>query len=94
VISATDALRRRAELASLSNIKLDLETLAAYGCGAAVAGMLVTNHLGTLIWFPAAAVLNGVNEILWPEMSDDEKHALEHSVEILRTAVAKFVKTS
>ena len=57
VISATDALRRRAELASLSNIKLDLETLAAYGCGAAVAGMLVTNHLGTLIWFPAAAVL-------------------------------------
>jgi len=27
-------------------------------------------------------------------MSDDEKHALEHSVEILRMAVAKFVKTS
>jgi uncharacterized membrane protein YoaK (UPF0700 family) len=57
VISATGALRRRAALASLSNIKTDLETLAAYGCGAAVAGMLVAHHLGTLIWFPAATVL-------------------------------------
>jgi uncharacterized membrane protein YoaK (UPF0700 family) len=57
VISATGALRRRAALASLSNIKTDLETLAAYACGAAVAGMLVEHHLGTLIWFPAAAVL-------------------------------------
>jgi uncharacterized membrane protein YoaK (UPF0700 family) len=57
VISATGALRRRAALASLSNIGPDLGTLAAYGCGAAVAGMLVSHHLVMLIWFPAAAVL-------------------------------------
>jgi uncharacterized membrane protein YoaK (UPF0700 family) len=57
VISATDALRRRAALASLSNAKPDLETLAAYGCGAAVAGMLVAHHLETLIWVPTVAML-------------------------------------
>jgi L-lactate dehydrogenase len=49
---------------------------------------------GVTVSLPSVVGSGGVNEILWPEMSDDEKHALEHSVEILRTAVAKFVKTS
>jgi L-lactate dehydrogenase len=43
---------------------------------------------------PSVVGRSGVNEVLWPEMSDDEKRALEHSVEILRTAVAKYVKTN
>jgi len=41
---------------------------------------------------PSVLGSSGVNEVLWPEMSDDERHALEHSVEILKTAVAKYVK--
>jgi len=57
VISATGALRRRAALASLSNIWPDVGTFVAYFCGAALAGMLVSHHLGTLIWLPIAAVL-------------------------------------
>jgi L-lactate dehydrogenase len=43
---------------------------------------------------PSVLGSSGVNEVLWPEMSDDEKHALEHSAEILKTAVAKYVKTN
>jgi L-lactate dehydrogenase len=43
---------------------------------------------------PSVVGSTGVSEVLWPEMSDDERHALEHSVEILRTAVAKYVKTN
>jgi uncharacterized membrane protein YoaK (UPF0700 family) len=57
VMSATDVLCRRAALASLSNIGPDLATFAAYGCGAAAAGMLVSNHFETLIWVPTVAVL-------------------------------------
>jgi L-lactate dehydrogenase len=43
---------------------------------------------------PSVVGSSGINEVLWPEMSDDEKHALEHSAEILKTAVAKYVKTN
>jgi L-lactate dehydrogenase len=43
---------------------------------------------------PSVVGATGVSEVLWPEMSEEEKHALEHSVEILRTAVAKHVKTN
>jgi len=57
VISATNALRYGNALASLTNIRPDLGTLAAYGCGVTVAGVLVSNHIGTLIWFPTAGVL-------------------------------------
>jgi L-lactate dehydrogenase len=42
---------------------------------------------------PSVVGRSGVNEVLWPEMSDDEMHAFEHSIEILRTAVAEYVKT-
>jgi uncharacterized membrane protein YoaK (UPF0700 family) len=56
VFSATNALCRRSAPASLSNIGPDLVTFASYVCGAAVAGLLVSNHLGALIWFPTAAV--------------------------------------
>ena len=42
---------------------------------------------------PSVVGRSGVNEVLWPEMSDDEKQAFGHSIEILRTAVAKYVKT-
>ena len=41
---------------------------------------------------PSVVGRSGVNEVLWPEMSDDETHAFEHSIEILRTAVAEYVK--
>jgi uncharacterized membrane protein YoaK (UPF0700 family) len=57
VISATGGLWRRAAPASLSNIWPDVGTFIAYFCGAALAGMLVSHHLATLIWFPTAAVL-------------------------------------
>jgi uncharacterized membrane protein YoaK (UPF0700 family) len=57
VISATGGLWRRAGPASLSNIWPDVGTFIAYFCGAALAGMLISHHLGTLIWFPTAAVL-------------------------------------
>jgi len=46
------------------------------------------------ISLPSVVGSSGVSEVLWPEMSDDEKHALEHSVDILKTAVAKYVKTN
>ena len=49
---------------------------------------------GVTVSLPSVVGSSGVNEILWPEMSDDEERALEHSAEILRTAVAKYVKTS
>jgi L-lactate dehydrogenase len=49
---------------------------------------------GVTVSLPSVIGSSGVNEILWPEMSDDEKHALEHSVGILRTAIAKYVKMS
>jgi hypothetical protein len=57
VISATGGLWRRAAPASLSNIWPDVVTFIAYFCGAALAGMLVSHPLATLIWFPTAAVL-------------------------------------
>lgn len=34
-----------------------LRTFAAYGCGAALAGLMVSQYLAVLIWVPAAAVL-------------------------------------
>jgi L-lactate dehydrogenase len=43
---------------------------------------------------PSVVGSTGVSEVLWPEMSDDEKHSLEHSVEVLRSAVAKYVKAN
>jgi L-lactate dehydrogenase len=47
---------------------------------------------GVTLSLPSIVGRAGVNEVLWPEMSDDETRALEHSAEILRNAVAKYVK--
>jgi uncharacterized membrane protein YoaK (UPF0700 family) len=57
VVSAAGALRGRGTPASLSSIWPDLGTFIAYVCGAGAAGMLISNHLGALIWFPTAVVL-------------------------------------
>jgi L-lactate dehydrogenase len=43
---------------------------------------------------PSVVGSGGVSDVLWPEMSDDETHAFERSVEVLRTAVAKYVKAN
>jgi uncharacterized membrane protein YoaK (UPF0700 family) len=58
VMSVTGALARPgAASASLASIRAHLGTFAAYGCGAVLAGILVSHYLGTLIWIPTAAVL-------------------------------------
>ena len=40
-----------------ANSKTHFGTFAAYGCGAALAGILVSHYLGWLVWIPMAAVL-------------------------------------
>ena len=40
-----------------ASAKTHFGTFAAYGCGAALAGLLVSHYLGCLIWIPMAAVL-------------------------------------
>ena len=47
---------------------------------------------GVTLSLPSIVGRAGVNEVLWPEMSHDETRALERSAEILRNAVAKYVK--
>ena len=47
---------------------------------------------GVALSLPSVVGRAGVTEVLWPEMSDDETRALERSAEILRNAVAKYVK--
>ena len=47
---------------------------------------------GVTLSLPSIVGRAGVTEVLWPEMSDDEKRALERSAEILRNAVAKYVE--
>jgi L-lactate dehydrogenase len=49
-------------------------------------------HYGVTLSLPSVVGRAGVTEVLWPEMSDDETRALERSAEILRDAVAKYVK--
>jgi hypothetical protein len=41
---------------------------------------------------PSAVGKTGATEVFWPDMSEDEKRALERSAETLRNAVAKYVK--
>jgi L-lactate dehydrogenase len=55
----------------------------------------VGSHLerfGTTLSLPSVVGRAGVSEVLWPEMSDDETRALEHSAERLRSVVGKYVK--
>jgi L-lactate dehydrogenase len=40
---------------------------------------------------PSVVGRAGVGEVLWPEMSEDETRALEHSADTLRQAVSKFI---
>jgi L-lactate dehydrogenase len=47
---------------------------------------------GVTLSLPSIIGRAGVTEVLWPEMSDDETRALERSAEILRNAVAKYLK--
>jgi L-lactate dehydrogenase len=47
---------------------------------------------GVTLSLPSVVGHAGVTEVLWPEMSDDETRALERSAEILRNAVAKYIK--
>jgi uncharacterized membrane protein YoaK (UPF0700 family) len=57
-MSATRALAPpAAPVASLGSTRSHLGTLAAYGCGAALAGFLVSRHLFATIWVPTAAVI-------------------------------------
>jgi L-lactate dehydrogenase len=48
-------------------------------------------HYGVALSLPSVVGRAGVSEVLQPEMSDDETHALEHSAEVLRNAVAKYI---
>jgi L-lactate dehydrogenase len=46
---------------------------------------------GVTLSLPSIVGREGVSEVLWPEMSDSEAHALEHSAETLRQVVKKYV---
>jgi L-lactate dehydrogenase len=46
---------------------------------------------GVALSLPSVIGKAGVNEVLWPEMSDDETRALERSAETLRNAVSKYI---
>jgi uncharacterized membrane protein YoaK (UPF0700 family) len=57
-MSLTRALARPASAsASWAGVRAHLGTFAAYGCGAALAGILVSRYFGGLLWVPMAAVL-------------------------------------
>jgi L-lactate dehydrogenase len=48
-------------------------------------------RFGVTLSLPSVVGRAGVSEVLWPEMSEDETHALEHSADTLRQAVSKFI---
>jgi L-lactate dehydrogenase len=47
---------------------------------------------GITLSLPSVVGRNGVSNVLWPEMSDDEERALQRSADTVRSAVAKYVK--
>lgn len=47
---------------------------------------------GITLSLPSVVGRDGVSEVLCPEMSDDETHALERSADTLRSAVAKYIR--
>lgn len=49
---------------------------------------------GVALSLPSVVGNVGVDEVLWPEMSDEEMRALERSAETLKNAVGKYVKSS
>jgi L-lactate dehydrogenase len=46
---------------------------------------------GVALSMPSVVGRAGVTEVLWPEMSDGEIRALEHSAETLKSAVEKYI---
>ena len=50
-----------------------------------------SERFGTALSLPSVVGRDGVSGVLWPEMSGDEMHALEHSAETLRNVVRKYV---
>jgi L-lactate dehydrogenase len=49
---------------------------------------------GVALSLPSVVGNAGITEVLWPEMSSDEKRALERSAETLKSAVRNYVKSS
>jgi L-lactate dehydrogenase len=49
---------------------------------------------GVALSLPSVVGNAGITEVLWPEMSNDERRALERSAETLKSAVRKYVKSS
>jgi len=47
--------------------------------------------LGVTLSLPSVVGREGVIEVLWPDMSEDELKGLERSAETLRNAVRKFI---
>lgn len=48
-------------------------------------------RFGVTLSLPSVVGSAGVGEVLWPEMSEDETRALEHSSDTLRQAVSEFI---
>lgn len=48
-------------------------------------------RFGVALSLPSVVGRAGVQEVLWPDMSDEETHALEQSAETLKGALAKYV---
>jgi L-lactate dehydrogenase len=48
-------------------------------------------HFGVTLSLPCIVGRSGVSEVLWPEMSHEEEQAIEHSADILRAAVSRFI---
>jgi len=49
------------------------------------------SRFGVTLSLPSVVGSAGVSEVLWPEMSEDETRALEHSADTLRQAVSRFI---
>jgi L-lactate dehydrogenase len=49
------------------------------------------SHFGATISLPSTVGRDGVTDILWPEMSQQEAEALEHSAVILKSAVSPYI---
>jgi L-lactate dehydrogenase len=49
---------------------------------------------GVALSLPSIVGNAGITEVLWPEMSSDERRALERSAETLKSAVSKYVMSS
>jgi L-lactate dehydrogenase len=46
---------------------------------------------GTTLSLPSVVGRCGVSEVLWPEMSEEERQGIDRSAETIRKAVQKFV---